>query len=75
MECTLHTGEEYGQLRELFAAELGRAHDRSQITLTEQEGKAVFHVTAKDVTALRAALNTITSMLSIHMKTKEIIHG
>jgi tRNA threonylcarbamoyladenosine modification (KEOPS) complex Pcc1 subunit len=74
MKLTLTTDEEFGKMQQLFASELARTHERSSITLTDADGKAVFHITAKDTSALRAAMNTVTSILGMYEKTKEAIH-
>jgi len=70
MEVTLKTDHPYTHMHALFASELKRTHERSTITI-EDHGNAVFHITAKDTGALRAAMNSITSILSVYEKTKE----
>jgi tRNA threonylcarbamoyladenosine modification (KEOPS) complex Pcc1 subunit len=74
MDLTLRTEEPYEELKQLFATELTRSHERSEITLENDRGNAVFTITAKDVTALRAATNTVTSVLGIWEKTKTVTH-
>jgi tRNA threonylcarbamoyladenosine modification (KEOPS) complex Pcc1 subunit len=73
--ASITTEQPYDKMRQLFAAELARTHERSTITLNNKDGRAAFDVKAKDTPALRAALNTITSVLAIHEKTTEAIHG
>jgi len=75
LTCTITTDEQYEKLKQLFATELERTHERSKITLTSEDGNAVFTIQASDTTALRAATNTVTSVLGMHEKTKEAIHG
>jgi tRNA threonylcarbamoyladenosine modification (KEOPS) complex Pcc1 subunit len=48
---------------------------RSEITLEDRNGQASFIVTAQDVTALRASVTSITSVLGVYHKTKEVVHG
>lgn len=57
------TEEPFPELEKLFRPELERQHARSTVAIAEEDGKAVFDVTAEDVTALRAAVNGITSVL------------
>lgn len=71
LSATLTTDGPYAHLQKLFAAELERRHERSSITLTEEHGHAVFHISAHDTTALRAAINTVTSALGMYEKTAE----
>jgi tRNA threonylcarbamoyladenosine modification (KEOPS) complex Pcc1 subunit len=46
--------------------------DRSEYTIRKSKGKIIFEVSAKDPVALRATLNSITQMLTIFEKMKEI---
>jgi len=46
-----------------------RSHERSTITITEQDGNAILTITATDVTAFRATLNGLTGALGIYEKT------
>jgi tRNA threonylcarbamoyladenosine modification (KEOPS) complex Pcc1 subunit len=71
LSCTLKTDASFLHLQKLFATELSRKHDRSSITLEEEHGKAVFLISATDTTALRAAINTVTSVLGMYEKTTE----
>jgi tRNA threonylcarbamoyladenosine modification (KEOPS) complex Pcc1 subunit len=71
LSCTLTTNEPFTHLQKLFATELDRKHERSSITLTEEHGKAVFSINATDTTALRAAINTVTSVLGMYEKTTQ----
>lgn len=71
LSCTLTTDEPFAHLEQLFASELSRQHTRSSITLTQEHGKAAFHISADDTTALRAAMNTVTSVLGMYEKTRE----
>jgi tRNA threonylcarbamoyladenosine modification (KEOPS) complex Pcc1 subunit len=75
MKLTLTTDEEFADMQALFASELARHHERSSIALENVGGKAVFNVEARDTAALRAAVNTITSILGMHEKTREAAHG
>lgn len=75
LTATITTEEHHEQIRKLMAAELERKHDRSTITLENHNGKAVFHIAANDTTALRAAINTVTSTLGMYEKTTEATHG
>jgi tRNA threonylcarbamoyladenosine modification (KEOPS) complex Pcc1 subunit len=75
MKLTLETQEPYEHMHVLFAAELERKHERSSIILENANDKALFRVEAQDIAALRAAVNTITSIISVHEKTRQAIHG
>jgi len=61
-------------MRELFATELSRVHERSKTELVNNGTKAEFRITAQDVAALRAAANTITSVLAMHEKTARLLN-
>lgn len=71
LTCTITTDEPYTKMQQLFATELERTHERSNITLADEHGNAAFTVQANDAVALRAAINSITSVLGVHEKTKE----
>jgi tRNA threonylcarbamoyladenosine modification (KEOPS) complex Pcc1 subunit len=71
LTATITTEEPYGKMQRLFASELERKHERSSITLEDEDGNASFRITANDTTALRAAVNTVTSTLGMHEKTLE----
>jgi len=71
LTCTITTDEPYAKMQQLFASELERIHERSKITLADEHGYAAFRVQANDAVALRAAINSITSVLGMHEKTKE----
>ncbi len=70
MNCRLKTDFPHSEIKKLFATELERQHARSEVKLTKSEGKAVFEIVTKDVTAMRASLNSITSILSVYDKTR-----
>lgn len=71
LTCELATDEDYETIRQLFAPELERTHARSAIAIRNRHGKAVFHITAEDTTALRATLSSVTSVLGMHEKTHD----
>ena len=75
LTATITTDEHHEQIQKLMAAELERKHDRSSVTLENHGGKAVFNIAANDTTALRAAVNTVTSALGMYEKTTEATHG
>lgn len=65
MRVQLYTDEPYLEMKRLFKSELERQHERSEVTLEEKDGKTTFTITAQDISALRAAFNSITSILRI----------
>lgn len=73
--ATITTAHPHDEIQQLFATELARTHERSSITLANERGKAAFTITASDTTALRAAINTVTSVLSVYEKTVEVTNG
>ena len=75
LTCELVTEQPYEQMQQLFKTELERKHERSSITLQDRQGKAVFNINAQDTTSLRAAMNTITSILGMYEKSKEALNG
>ncbi len=56
-------------LLECFAPE-GIDKERSKYSVKKQGGDVIFEVEAKDATALRATVNTITQLLTVHEKMK-----
>ncbi len=75
ISCTIRTDHAFEHVHVLCKNELARIHERSKTTITNDSGKAVFAIEAKDIAALRAAINTITSILAMYEKTTEAIHG
>lgn len=73
--CTIQSQCQYDEAKILFAEDLAREHDRSKTEMTNEGGVAVFRITADDTTALRAAINTVTSVLSVHEKTGKVLDG
>ena len=61
-------------LEKLFhAEEKNFQNNRAQYTLSLTPKEAVFHIEAQDATALRAALNSIAKVLSVHEKTRNVL--
>ena len=61
-------------LKELFAAEEKNfKNQRAGYEVVKQNDKIVFKVKAKDSSALRAVLNSITKMISVYEKTSEVV--
>lgn len=73
--ATITTAHPHDEIKALFAMELERKHERSSIALDNASGKATFTITANDTTALRAAINTVTSVLAVYEKTVEATNG
>lgn len=73
LSAELRTDFPFQDISKLFQAELERTHKRSDVRLNESEGTAFFMITANDVPALRAALNGVTSILSVYEKTARVI--
>jgi len=68
LRCLIETGEPTARLRDVFATELAREHQRSRVTLSSAGGKGAFRIEADDVTSLRAAINGVMGVLVTHMK-------
>ena len=68
IRCTIETGEPTARLRDIFATELERTHARSSVALEDDAGDAILRIEANDLTALRAAVNGVMSVLSVYAK-------
>jgi len=66
--CVIETGEPTARLQDVFATELSRSHPRSTVALETAKGKGVFRIVADDITALRASMNSVMSVLSTYAK-------
>ncbi len=75
ISCTIQTTFDFTHVHTLCKQELAREHNRSKTTLENKNGHAIFTIEAQDITALRAATNTITSILTMYEKSNEAIHG
>ena len=47
--------------------------ERSKLNIEKKEKKLIFNIVAKDATALRATLSSLTQLLSVYEKTKNLI--
>ncbi len=50
-----------------------RTMDRSTLDISKKNGKTIFKVRAKDLTALKSSVNHILKILAIHEKTENLI--
>ncbi len=60
-------------LEKIFQSEEKNINERARYTLTKDKNGHAFRIEAKDATALRAIVGSITKVLSVHEKTLEII--
>ncbi|MBD3248932.1 hypothetical protein GF336_02700 [Candidatus Woesearchaeota archaeon] len=69
-EIIVETGEPE-KLIDCFKPEIKKG-DRSKFDIKENERSVVFEVSAKDSTALRATLNSISKLLIVYEKINEV---
>jgi len=63
-------------IERLFASEEKEFDNkRASYEVKKEKDRLIFSVSAKDSSALRAALNSITKMLIVYEKTKGVIKG
>ncbi len=72
LDATISVSDEKGLLLKCFAAEDRDIRGKASYTVKSQKGKAVFEITAEDSVALRTVLNSITKMLTVIEKAKQI---
>ena len=60
-------------LEKIFQNEEKNINQRASYTLTKNKDVYTFNIEAKDATALRAMIGSITKILSVHEKTLEVI--
>ncbi len=60
-------------LEKIFQPEEKKIGERAHYTLTKNKDQYTFCIEAKDATALRTVVSSITKVLSVHEKTLEII--
>lgn len=66
--------ENGGKLEKVFKAEEKNfQNNRANYSVKKEKERHTFHVEAEDSTALRAALSSITKVLSVHEKTLHVI--
>lgn len=73
--CIIRTRYPAEDIHKLFAPEAKREHKRSTVTIKENGGNAEFHIDAQDITALRASINGVTTLLGTYEKTLRAVHG
>jgi len=62
-------------IERLFASEEKEFDNKRAYEVKKEKDRLIFSVSAKDSSALRAALNSITKMLIVYEKTKGVIKG
>lgn len=58
-----------------FEPEEPKKQDRSFINIKKEKDHVLFSIEAKDITALRASLNSITKLLEVQYKVEELEDG
>ncbi len=72
LNATISVSDEEGLLLKCFAAEDKKIREKASYTVKSQKGNAVFEIKAEDSVALRTILNSITKMLTVIEKTKQV---
>jgi len=73
LESTITITENRFDIHKLFSFEDKEfKNERAKYELKLKKDKLIFEIKAKDSNALRSVLNTITKLLSIYEKTKEL---
>ncbi|MBI2548563.1 hypothetical protein HYW21_04395 [Candidatus Woesearchaeota archaeon] len=62
------------ELRDLLRIDHQKA-ERSEIKILQQKKGLLLRITAQDAVALRATMNTITQLLSVHEKLQRVENG
>jgi len=66
--------EDINNVHKLFEAEeKAFVNKRACYELKKNKGSLIFKISAEDSTALKAVLNSITKILTVYEKTKEVI--
>ncbi len=66
------TGEGSAIIFDAFKPENNKDKDRSELKVIAKEKKVIFEISASDATAFRATINSLTKMLSVVEKTRNI---
>jgi tRNA threonylcarbamoyladenosine modification (KEOPS) complex Pcc1 subunit len=78
-KATITTDLDPEQLYKVFAPELEDAkkgfNDRASYSVEKKPGKLMFKVEAKDSTSLRAVLNSITKLVSIYERVRNVVEN
>lgn len=74
LNATITLREDSLELEKLFSFEDKEfQNERASYTTKHENDELTFIIKAKDSTALRSVLNTITKLLSVHEKTKDAL--
>ena len=60
-------------LTEIFKPEDKNINERATYNVKKENNKTKIEINAKDITALRAALNSITKIINTHENTKKVL--
>jgi len=78
-KATITTDLDPDSLYKVFAPELEDAkkgfNDRASYSIEKKPGKLVFKVEAKDSTSLRAVLNSISKLLSVYERVRNVVEN
>ena len=76
LKASISVQEDCFEIEKLFSFEDKEfQNQRAKYTTKKEKDTLTFLVEAKDSTALRSVLNTITKLLSVYEKTKKIIEN
>lgn len=74
LSATILVKDDVGQLEKLFSFEEKKfQNDRAKYETKRTKNGLEFKIMAKDSVALRSVLNTITKIITVHEKTKEVL--
>jgi len=74
LEATITITENRFDIQKLFSFEDKEfKNERASYEIKVKDNKLIFEIKSKDPNALRSILNTITKLLSVYEKTKEIL--
>ncbi len=73
--ATIELPDSTKKLNQVISADLKNSNknDRASAEIKQKEGGVIINIKAKDFTALRASLNSITKIVAVFEKAKKII--
>ena len=74
LQATITVQDTKGNLEKIFSMEeKSFQNNRAKYDCKREAGKLKFDISAKDPTALRSVLNTITKILSVNDKAEQVL--
>ncbi|MBR9690104.1 hypothetical protein GOV08_00280 [Candidatus Woesearchaeota archaeon] len=75
LKAEIKVKDDQNHLKKLFESEKGVKNERATYLTKTSNNEFIISIKAKDATALRAMLNSVSKLISVYEKTKNVIEN